>query len=125
METKKIKVVEKVAKSSGSNKNGAWTMWLVTDEEGTQYSTFEGSRFEVGQTYDIKFEQKVNGQFTQNRIAKENGQKRSEVDSGGSVDSSEVIRILKRLEEKVDRIDFHLGGKETDPKPNVPVIDTV
>ena len=53
---------------SGGEGNRRWALTKVVDMDNTGYTTFAGSRYQVGQTYDIEFEEVDNNGRTDLRI---------------------------------------------------------
>jgi hypothetical protein len=56
-----IVVKEKSVITSGTKNNRPWTMTKIVGMDDTEYSTFAGSRYEVGKEYAIEFQQVTRG----------------------------------------------------------------
>jgi len=96
-QTKSIKITEKVAKKSGSTKHGPWTLWILVDEAGDQYSTFNGDLYEVGKEYKISFIKSVDGTYIRNSIqdgksAKSKGQQEQIITALNEI--RELLQVL-------------------------------
>jgi hypothetical protein len=59
-----ITVKEKAVLKSGKRDNRTWTLSKIVTTDGAEYSTFAGSRYEVGKEYAIEVEQVKRGDNT-------------------------------------------------------------
>jgi hypothetical protein len=59
-----IRVKEKTVLKSGRRDNRQWTLTKIVSTDGAEYSTFAGSRYEVGKEYAIEFQQVTRGDQT-------------------------------------------------------------
>jgi hypothetical protein len=59
-----ITVKETAVLKSGQNGNRKWTLTKIVAVDGAEYSTFAGSRYEVGKEYAIEFQQVTSGDKT-------------------------------------------------------------
>lgn len=69
---KQIEVTNILPKKSGVTQTGKhkgkpWTLWIVTDKEEKEYTTFE-DRFKMGQTYKIQYTEEIDGMFVRRSI---------------------------------------------------------
>jgi hypothetical protein len=67
--TQKYITVKAVHVVKSGEKNGRkWTMSKVVDSDGVGYTTFAGTRYEVGKQYAIEWDEKPNGQYVDRTI---------------------------------------------------------
>jgi hypothetical protein len=59
-----IRVKEKAVLKSGKRDNRHWTLTKIVAVDGGEYSTFAGSRYEVGKEYAIEVESVTRGENT-------------------------------------------------------------
>jgi hypothetical protein len=57
-----------VLKSGKGRNNQPYTLWKVVDEQHMDYTTFEGTHFDLGKRYGIAFKEIQQGKYLQRRI---------------------------------------------------------
>lgn len=101
---KTITVAEKKIVHSGNTNGHQWFLTEIIDTEGVKQSTFNGGLYEVGQTYEVEVEKKVNeknGKVYENWQLQDNPKKG---DAPRTQGSTKLPATSSPLEKKIDEI---------------------
>ena len=106
---------------------GTWTLWHVTDSNGTKYSAFMNGKetppFQLGNRYDVEYEEEERGQYKNFKLVL--GKKKSSASN-----NSQLLEIKEVLLEIKEILLAYTNKRETpiefpgDATPPMPQIET-
>lgn len=100
---KNIQVTKLTPLKSGTNKQGAWTLWLIVDQDGMEFKTFENI-FRVNDWYNIQFKEEEDFGRTNRSILKEK-----------KTPLQKLEERVTKLEEKIEEVIAHYGIGNSEP----------